>query len=97
MDVHGSPFGEARLLAAIDQDRSELLNDGVEALAESIARWRGSEQPQDDISILAVEFSAAWCIGEPRLATEVSPLATRSSFVKESKVVPVVGAGIQLT
>ena len=32
-------------------------NDGVETLAESIARWRGSEKPQDDISILAVEFS----------------------------------------
>jgi len=97
MDFYGTPFGEARLLAAIDQDRSELLNDGVETLAESIAQWRGSEKPQDDISILAVEFSATWCLGEPCLETEVSPIAARSNFVNEFKVVPVVGAGIQLT
>ena len=97
MDAHGNPFGEARLLAAIDQDRSELLNDGVETLAESIARWRGTEKPQDDISILAVEFSATCCLREPRLEPEVSPLATRSSSVKEFKVDPVVGVGIQLT
>jgi sigma-B regulation protein RsbU (phosphoserine phosphatase) len=57
MDAIGKPFGEAQLLAAIGQGRLELLDDGVTALAESIARWRGSEKPQDDISILAVEFS----------------------------------------
>jgi hypothetical protein len=97
MDPHGKPFGEARLLAAIDQERSELLNDGVATLAESIARWRGSEKPQDDISILAVEFSATWCLGEPRLGPKVSPLATLSSPIKKRKVAPVVGTGIQLT
>jgi sigma-B regulation protein RsbU (phosphoserine phosphatase) len=97
MDAHGKPFGEARLLATIDRDRSELLNDGVETLAESIAQWRGSEKPHDDMSILAVEFSATWCLGELRLGPEVSPLATRSVSVKELKVAPVVGAGNQLT
>jgi sigma-B regulation protein RsbU (phosphoserine phosphatase) len=97
MDAHGKSFGEARLLAAIDQDRSELLNDGVETLGESIARWLGSEKPQDDISILAVEFSATSYLGAPRLEFELSPLATRSSSVKEVKVAPVEGAGIQLT
>jgi sigma-B regulation protein RsbU (phosphoserine phosphatase) len=85
MDANGKPFGEARLLAAIDQDRSKLLTDGVETLADSIARWRGSEKPQDDISILAVEFSATSGLGEPRLESVVSPLATRSRSVKESK------------
>jgi sigma-B regulation protein RsbU (phosphoserine phosphatase) len=97
MDAHGNPFGEARLLAAIDQERSELLNEGVATLAESIARWRGSEKPQDDISILAVEFLATWCLGEPRLGPKVSPVATLSSPIKKRKVAPVVGTGIQLT
>ncbi len=59
MDADGNAFGEARLLAAIGEGRSELLDYGVATLAESIARWRGPEKPQDDISILAVEFSVA--------------------------------------
>ena len=50
---------EAQLLAAIGEGRSELLDYGVATLAESIAKWRGPEKPQDDISILAVEFSVA--------------------------------------
>jgi sigma-B regulation protein RsbU (phosphoserine phosphatase) len=57
MDSDGKAFGEAQLLATIGQRRSELLDDGVAGLAESIVRWRGVETPQDDISILAVEFS----------------------------------------
>jgi nitrogen-specific signal transduction histidine kinase len=65
--------------------------------AEAITRWRGSEKPQDDVSILAVEFLATSYLGEPRLEPEVSPLATRSSSLKEFKVAPVAGAGIQLT
>ena len=59
MDPDGKPFGEAQLLAAISERRCELIDYGVATLAESIARWRGSEKQQDDISILAVEFSFA--------------------------------------
>ena len=59
MNADGKAFGEAKLLAAIGEGRSELLDYGVATLAESIAQWRGLEKPQDDISILAVEFSAA--------------------------------------
>jgi sigma-B regulation protein RsbU (phosphoserine phosphatase) len=59
MDSAGEPFGNARLLEAICQGRSELLQDGVATLHGKIARWHGSERPQDDISILAVEVSAA--------------------------------------
>ncbi len=57
MDSDGKAFGEAQLLASIGQGRSELLDDNVVGLADSIVRWRGVETPQDDISILAVEFS----------------------------------------
>jgi sigma-B regulation protein RsbU (phosphoserine phosphatase) len=59
MDSGGEPFGNARLLEAIGQGRSEPLQDGVATLLGKIARWHGSEKPQDDISILAVEVSAA--------------------------------------
>jgi len=59
MDAAGEPFGEARLLAAVEHERSEPLHDGTEALLGEIVRWHGSGRPQDDISILAVEVSAA--------------------------------------
>ena len=72
MDADGKPFGEARLLEAIGQGRSELLDDGVATLAESIARWHGSEKPQDDISILAVEVSVASGLGKPGIESVVA-------------------------
>ena len=50
-------FGEARLLEAIARQRPEPLVDGVVALAEEVVAWQGSGRLQDDISILAVEFS----------------------------------------
>jgi sigma-B regulation protein RsbU (phosphoserine phosphatase) len=59
MDSDGKAYGETRLLSSIGQARSESLDYGVATLAESIADWRGPEKPQDDISILAVEFSVA--------------------------------------
>jgi sigma-B regulation protein RsbU (phosphoserine phosphatase) len=63
MDSAGEPFGDARLLEAIGQGRSEPLQDGVATLLGKIARWHGSERPQDDIPILAVEMSAAAITG----------------------------------
>jgi len=57
MDSDGKAFGETQLLAMIGKGQSELLADNVASLAKSIVRWRGVEKPQDDVSILAVEFS----------------------------------------
>jgi sigma-B regulation protein RsbU (phosphoserine phosphatase) len=57
MDAAGHQFGDARLLKAIVQGRSEPLQESVTNLLEQIARWHGSATPQDDISILAVEVS----------------------------------------
>ena len=59
MDSAGKPFGDARLLEAIGRSRSEPLRESVATLVSEIARWHGSERPQDDISILAVEVSVA--------------------------------------
>ena len=57
MDPAGKRFGDARLLEAIGRARSEPLKEGVATLLEEIARWYGSESPQDDISMLAAEVS----------------------------------------
>jgi sigma-B regulation protein RsbU (phosphoserine phosphatase) len=57
MSPEGVPFGNARLLAAIDRERARPIADGITALLDEIARWHGDVNAQDDISILAVEFA----------------------------------------
>ena len=71
MDPAGEQFGDARLLEAIGQGRSEPLQESVAALLEQIARWHGPERPQDDISILAVEVVG--CLGATRVMTTNPP------------------------
>ena len=66
MDPAGKQFGDARLLEAIGQGRSEPLQEGIATLLGEIARWHGSERPQDDISILAVEVSVASAVARAR-------------------------------
>ena len=78
MDPVGKPFGNARLLEAIGQggpnrSRRVLLSSG------EIARWCGTERPQDDISILAVEVSVAWKLGKPQ---EEKPSPTVAAIKK---------------
>jgi serine phosphatase RsbU (regulator of sigma subunit) len=58
MDRSGKRFGDARLLKAIGRGRSEPLQENATTLMGEITRWRGSKNPQDDISILAVEISS---------------------------------------
>ncbi len=57
MDSAGKLFGNARLLEAIGRGRAEPLREGIATLMREVARWHGSERPQDDISILAVEVA----------------------------------------
>lgn len=64
MDPVGEQFGDARLLQAIGRGRSEPLQDDVSALLGEVERWRGAASAQDDITILAVEVSAAADGGE---------------------------------
>jgi phosphoserine phosphatase RsbU/P len=65
MDAEGQQFGSSRLLEAIDQGQSESLQESVDGLVRKISEWHGSARPRDDISILAVERSAAVSSGEP--------------------------------
>ena len=75
MDPAGKQFGDARLLEAISQVRSQPLQEGVATLLGQIAQWHRSERPQDDISILAVEVSVASGLGEPSVESLVRPRA----------------------
>jgi sigma-B regulation protein RsbU (phosphoserine phosphatase) len=59
MDANGTQFGNARLLQTIEEGRSKSLKENAIALMGKIERWQGSEKSQDDVSILAVEFSVA--------------------------------------
>ena len=59
MDPDGNQFGNARLLEAVNRGRSEGLQESVATLSAAIKRWQGAARPQDDISILAVEFASA--------------------------------------
>ena len=56
MDHAGDQFGNARLLQTIAQRRDEPLQQSVTSLLAEVLRWQGSERPQDDISIVAVEM-----------------------------------------
>ena len=73
MDPAGKQFGNARLLEAIGEGRSEPLQESVATLLGAITRWHGSESPQDDISILAVDVSVAADQGEPDVESLVCP------------------------
>jgi phosphoserine phosphatase RsbU/P len=55
LDPAGKQFGNARLLAAIGQGRSEPLQQSVTIVLEQISQWQGTEKPHDDISIVALE------------------------------------------
>ena len=75
MDAGGQQFGNARLLEAIGQGRTESLQESVGSLLGAMTQWHGTERPQDDISILAVEVSVPSGSGEPCVNSLVSPLA----------------------
>ena len=74
MNPAGKQFGDARLLEAIRQGRSEPLQESIATLLTEIARWQGTERPQDDISVLAVEISIGSGLGESghRIRPELS-------------------------
>lgn len=71
MDPAGQQFGDARLLETIGQRRLEPLQESVARLLTTSSQWHGSECPQDDISILAVELSIPADLCTPNLPTAV--------------------------
>lgn len=74
MNPGGEQFGNARLLNAISQRRSEPLQESVVNLLGEIMSWHGTGRPKDDISILAIELSAASGQGEHVMKSAPGPL-----------------------
>jgi len=58
-------FGDGRLLKAVGRVRAKPLGEAIAALLEEISRWQGGTNSRDDISILAVDFTAAPNRGGP--------------------------------
>ena len=61
----GERFGDGRILQAVGRVRVQPLREGIGALLEEISRWQGGAKSQDDISILAVDITAAPNRGGP--------------------------------
>jgi sigma-B regulation protein RsbU (phosphoserine phosphatase) len=54
-DAKGEQFGTPRLLGALEASRREPLQASLDGLLARLEQWRGSPQPVDDVSVLAVE------------------------------------------
>jgi sigma-B regulation protein RsbU (phosphoserine phosphatase) len=50
------PFGEHRLLAYLDLCVDDPLQDLLDGVLQQLRKWHGSEEFEDDISLLAIEF-----------------------------------------
>ncbi len=51
----GERFSVDRLIALVDEWRDRPLPDVMAGIKQAIERWRGSEQFEDDITLLALE------------------------------------------
>ena len=49
------PFGDDRLLHALDESRGLTLDESVQSLVDSVLSWSGATHLSDDLSVLAVE------------------------------------------
>jgi sigma-B regulation protein RsbU (phosphoserine phosphatase) len=76
MNSAGKQFGGGRLLEALRQGRSESLRESVATLVRETTRWQGTERPQDDLSVLAVEISLESGPGKPGIESVEGPRAT---------------------
>ena len=59
MNVAGAQYGIARLRESITRSRSFHLQDSVTSVMDEIKTWHGSGSHDDDISVLAIEFSGS--------------------------------------
>jgi phosphoserine phosphatase RsbU/P len=59
MDAAGDQFTAARLMQVICDSRSSTLQVSVDAILAAVIAWQGTEKRHDDVSILAIELTAA--------------------------------------
>lgn len=51
-------FGDERLLQMAQDTRDMTVKDALGVLIERLTQWRGKSQPEDDISVLALDWKA---------------------------------------
>lgn len=54
---NGELFGEERLVAWLTENRHLSLSELKNSLEQKLLEWRGSEEFEDDVSLLALEFN----------------------------------------
>lgn len=59
MDPQQRPFGTARLVEQLSQNRRRPLQESLAELRNSLQAWRGDHPYDDDISLVAIEFLPA--------------------------------------
>jgi sigma-B regulation protein RsbU (phosphoserine phosphatase) len=52
---HGEPFGEGRLQRLLEATADISLEKTIRRIGEALGAWRGSENYEDDVSVLALE------------------------------------------
>ncbi len=57
----GQVFSEQRLLNLVESYAHQPLHGLTEAVGQALRHWKGDEQFQDDISLLAIERLSSWC------------------------------------
>jgi hypothetical protein len=58
-DPAGRLYGAPRLAATLEGSRTTSLEASVPALLADVLRWSGGASPEDDVSILALEYVGA--------------------------------------
>jgi phosphoserine phosphatase RsbU/P len=67
-NADGEHFGIRRLLATLNESRRKPLTDVVSGLLQEVEKWRGEVPRQEDISVLALEWTKPSAPADPREA-----------------------------
>jgi hypothetical protein len=57
MDMNHEMYGPERLLAFVNETRELPITEVLARLEQHMRLWRGNDQFEDDISVLALEIS----------------------------------------
>jgi len=56
-NARGELFGQQRLMESLDQSCGEPLDSCIASLERTLSDWCGGDAPEDDVSLLALEFA----------------------------------------
>jgi sigma-B regulation protein RsbU (phosphoserine phosphatase) len=71
-------FGDERLLAATGETHALPVKEALSVILDRLTEWRGKSQPEDDISILAIDWMADLAPPPPGSSESIHEGPTRS-------------------